>query len=119
MPALPLMMLTMHIPADYQHQTLTRDHVDALPGALVLEFGTGWCGYCRAAQAVIASGMAASAENLSYYKVEDGKGKRLGRSFAVKLWPTLIFIQDGQEVARLVRPEHAEDVRAAANLLQR
>lgn len=36
--------------------------------------------------------------------VEDGKGRPLGRSFRVKLWPTLIFLQDGAEVARVVRP---------------
>ena len=28
----------------------------------------------------------------------------LGRSFRVKLWPTLVFLRDGEEVARLVRP---------------
>src|SRR5690606_10872089 len=28
----------------------------------------------------------------------------LGRSYRVKLWPTLIFLQSGKEVARLVRP---------------
>ena len=37
-------------------------------------------------------------------KVEDGRGKPLGRSFKVKLWPTLIFLKDGVEVERLVRP---------------
>lgn len=104
----------MTIPADYQHQDLTRAEIDALPGALILEFGTGWCGYCRAAQQVIAEGLTAYRHDLAYYKIEDGKGRRLGRSFAVKLWPTLIFIQDGQEVARLVRPADADAVRAAA-----
>ncbi|HEX5514805.1 MAG TPA: thioredoxin family protein, partial [Gammaproteobacteria bacterium] len=37
-------------------------------------------------------------------KIEDGRGRRLGRTFGVKLWPTLIFLRHGQEVARLVRP---------------
>jgi thioredoxin 1 len=36
--------------------------------------------------------------------VEDGPGRALGRAFRVKLWPTLVFLQDGQEVARVVRP---------------
>jgi thioredoxin 1 len=31
----------------------------------------------------------------------------------VKLWPTLVFLRDGREVERLVRPGSADDVRAA------
>lgn len=37
-------------------------------------------------------------------KIEDGKGRPLGRTFRVRLWPTLIFLNSGKEVARLVRP---------------
>ena len=29
--------------------------VDALPGPTLLEFGTPWCGYCRAAQSLLAA----------------------------------------------------------------
>jgi thioredoxin 1 len=39
-----------------------------------------------------------------HIKVEDGPGRPLGRSFRVKLWPTLVFLREGREVARLVRP---------------
>jgi len=28
----------------------------------------------------------------------------------VKLWPTLVFLRDGQEVARLVRPQDAQEI---------
>ena len=38
------------------------------------------------------------------HAVEDGKGRRLGRSYRVKLWPTVIFLRDGVEVDRVVRP---------------
>jgi thioredoxin 1 len=48
-----------------------------------------------------------------HLKVEDGPGKRLGRQFGVKLWPTLIFLRDGQEVCRLVRPARAAEVAQA------
>jgi thioredoxin 1 len=48
-------------------------------------------------------------------KVEDGPGRRLGRSFSVKLWPTLIFMRDGQEIARLVRPDDVESIELALN----
>jgi thioredoxin 1 len=40
--------------------------------------------------------------------IEDGKGKPLGRSFRVKLWPTLVFLRDGQVKKQLARPEPAE-----------
>jgi len=44
--------------------------------------------------------------------------KRLGRCFGVKLWPTFVFLRDGAEVARLVRPRSADDVRDAMNKLR-
>lgn len=90
----------------------TRAEIDELPGATVVEFGTPWCGHCRAAQAVIAPAMAEHS-GVRHLKVEDGSGRPLGRSFGVKLWPTLVFLRDGKEVARLVRPSRLEQVRDA------
>lgn len=87
----------------------TREEVDALPGALVLEFGATWCGICRAARPLIDRALAGRAD-LAHAWIEDGPGKRLGRSFGVKLWPTLIFLRDGREVDRLVRPTSAGQV---------
>jgi thioredoxin 1 len=46
-----------------------------------------------------------------HIKVEDGPGRPLGRSFRVKLWPTLVFLRDGKVVQQLARPG-AADVRA-------
>ena len=89
-----------------------RDDVDALKGATVLEFGTGWCGYCRAAQPLIA-GALAGRTHVRHIKVEDGSGRPLGRSYRVKLWPTLVFLRDGEEVARVVRPRSLEAVKEA------
>ena len=51
--------------------------------------------------------------DVQHVKVEDGSGQRLGRSFGVKLWPTLVFLRDGKEVARTVRPQHANEVQGA------
>ena len=45
-----------------------------------------------------------------HIKVYDNKGKPLGRAFKVKLWPTLILLQDGKEVERIVRPVHVAEV---------
>jgi len=90
----------------------TRSEVDALRGPALLEFGAPWCPHCQAAQPRIAAALA-GAPDLPHLKVEDGKGRRLGRSFQVKLWPTLIFLRDGQEVARLVRPPTSEEISTA------
>ena len=82
---------------------LSRSDVDALPGAALLEFGAAWCGVCRATAPLIASALAEH-PGVRHLKIEDGPGRPLGRSFGVKLWPTLVFLRDGRETARLVRP---------------
>jgi thioredoxin 1 len=90
-----------------------REEVEGMTGTTVLEFGTGWCGYCRAAQPLIAGALTGHEEQVRHIKVEDGPGRPLGRSFRVKLWPTLVFLRDGQEVARVVRPRSMDEVRDA------
>jgi thioredoxin 1 len=94
-----------------------RAALDAMRGPLLLEFGTDWCGFCRAAQPLIAAAFT-DFPDLAHIKVEDGSGRRLGRSFAVKLWPTLVFLRDGEELARLVRPQSEREIRAAMALIQ-
>ncbi|MEC5215522.1 thioredoxin 1 [Actimicrobium sp. GrIS 1.19] len=90
--------------------------VDQFEGACVLDFGTNWCGHCQAAQPLIDAALAAH-PGLRHLKIEDGKGRPLGRSFKVTLWPTLIFLQHGVEVARVVRPTDAQVVRDALLLI--
>lgn len=89
--------------APYASETLSRAEVDALPGSVVLNFGANWCEHCRAAQEPVRQALAEFAQ-VRHIKVEDGAGRPLGRSFKVKLWPTLIFLKDGVEVDRVVRP---------------
>ena len=91
-----------------------REEVDAMPGAVLLEFGTSWCGHCRRAQPLIAEALAAH-PGVRHIKVEDAAGKRLGRSFMVKRWPTLVFLRDGKETARVVRPAEVREIAAALN----
>jgi thioredoxin 1 len=102
------MMLAM----DYAEVEPKRSDVDALAGPTVLEFGSPWCGWCRRAQPLIAKAFAAHPD-VRHIKVADASGRRLGRSFGVKLWPTLVFLRDGRETARLVRPQEADEITRA------
>ncbi|WP_332878520.1 thioredoxin family protein [Massilia sp. S19_KUP03_FR1] len=86
-----------------------RSDVDHYQGAVALDFGTNWCGICQGAASAIEAAIAA-APSVRHLKVEDGPGRPLGRSFKVKLWPTIVVLKDGQEVARVVRPASAQDV---------
>lgn len=96
----------------YSSDAPSRETIDTLPGPAVLQFGTDWCGHCNAAEPLVMEAMAQHT-GVQRIKVEDGSGRPLGRSFKVKLWPTLIFLRDGQEVARLVRPTEVSAVAQA------
>jgi thioredoxin 1 len=102
----------MSFQSQYANPGPSRADVEAVAGPLVLEFGTPWCGWCRAAQPLIAEGFAVH-PHLTHLKVEDGSGRSLGRSFGVKLWPTVLFLKDGREIARLVRLNDVATVRRA------
>ncbi len=95
----------------------TREEIDSLGEPTVLEFGTDWCGYCQDAQPLIAKAFAKH-PRIAHVKVEDGRGRPLGRSFRVKLWPTLVFLKDGKEAARLVRPESVQAIEQAMQKIE-
>ena len=99
----------MALSPTYTADAPSRAEIDALAGPAVVEFGTAWCGWCRAAQPPIASAFEGH-PGVRHLKIEDGPGRPLGRSFGVKLWPTLVFLDHGREVARLVRPAQADAI---------
>jgi thioredoxin 1 len=96
---------------EYSEREPTRTEIDADPGPLVVEFGAPWCGYCQGAQPAIAETMARYPD-VKHVKIYDGRGKPLGRSFRVKLWPTLVLMREGKVLAQTVRPTAAEIERA-------
>ncbi len=96
----------------YRTDGPTRDEIDAMPGAVVIDFGTDGCGYCQAAKPLVENAIA-DFPGIAHVRIEDGKGRPAGRSFGVQLWPTLIFLVDGREVDRVVRPASAAEVSRA------
>ena len=85
--------------------------IEALRGPVLIEFGASWCGYCRSAQPLISKALA-DHPDVQHINIEDGKGRRLGRLYRVTLWPTLVFLRDGEEIDRLVRPDDVNTLRA-------
>ena len=88
-----------------------------MSGAVLLDFGTGWCGHCMAARPAVDAWRDAHPD-LAHLRVEDGRGRPLGRAFRVKLWPTLVLLRDGVEVARVVRPRSRRELDALEEALR-
>jgi len=103
----------MTINEEYAVREPERAEVDMLAGPTMLEFGSPGCGHCRAAQPLLASALAAH-PGVRHIKIADASGRLLGRSFKVKLWPTFVFLCNGHETTRLVRPS---DTNTIANAL--
>lgn len=97
-------------------QEPARADVDALRGVTVLEFGAPWCPHCIAAQPLLEAALSAR-DDVRHLKIEDGSGKPLGRSFRIKLWPSVLVLRDGEELARVVRPTSKEEIERALSLL--
>lgn len=86
-----------------ESQAPTREEIDRTSGLVLLEFGTPWCPHCRALAPTVAGHLDRHPE-VRHFKVEDGPGRPLGRSFQVRMWPNLVFLRDGQVVGQLARP---------------
>jgi thioredoxin 1 len=108
----------MGFTADYSDREPERFEVDAITGPLVVEFGAPWCPHCIERQPILAELLKRFAE-VRHIKIYDGKGQPLGRSFRVKLWPTLVFLREGKVMIQMARPSEAEilDGLNALNLL--
>jgi thioredoxin 1 len=103
------------VETDFTKPEPTREEIDRLPGPVLLEFGTDWCPHCQALQPHLRQLLAAFPQ-VRHIKVEDGKGRPLGRSFRVKLWPNLVFLRAGSVVSQLARPA-PEEARAGFEAL--
>jgi thioredoxin 1 len=99
----------------YTDDAPERAALDATVGSMVVEFGSNGCSICQATQPLISEAM--RSKPLPHLRIQDGRGRRLGRSYGITLWPTLVLLRDGREVGRLVRPGSATDITAALGQL--
>lgn len=95
----------------YREDAPTREEIDQSSGPLLLEFGANWCGHCQSLSPTVET-LLKEFPQVQHLRIADGPGKKLGRSFRVKLWPTLIYLRDGEVVDQLVRPSGEEARRA-------
>ncbi|WP_145087333.1 thioredoxin family protein [Anatilimnocola aggregata] len=105
----------MPISSPYSEIQPARQQLDEGTGLVLLEFGAGWCGHCLALEPAIREVLEKRSDVL-HIRIADGRGKPLGRSFRVKLWPTFIVLHDGHVIAELVRPTDEEVRRTIAAL---
>jgi thioredoxin 1 len=101
----------------YSDNDPRRSEIDAIKGPLLLVFGSNSCSICRATEPLLVEALT-GLDWLTHWKIQDGQGRKLGRTFAVKLWPTLIFIKNGKEIARLVRPDSTTAIQNELALLR-
>lgn len=113
-----LMLRRMAYSAQFTKPEPARDEIDSAPGLVLLEFGTDWCPHCQRIQPILQAELAKHPE-IRHLKIEDGKGRRLGRSFQVKLWPNLVFLRDGKIVTQLARASDSEIEAAFEQLTRR
>lgn len=90
-----------------KEDTLSRADIDALDGTTLVEFGVDWCPHCQAIQEDLKQ-MLKKRPGLRHLKVEDGKGRPLGRSFGVKVWPNFVLMENGKVQKQLARPEKTD-----------
>ena len=105
----------MPFTSEYSDDGPTREEIDQTTGLVVLEFGAGWCGHCLALSPTLEA-LLSQRQDIQHIRIADGRGKRLGRSFRVKLWPTLVLLHDGSAIDQLVRPTPDEVRRAIESL---
>lgn len=96
--------------SNYVKSALTRAQLEQERANVVLNFGVTHCPHC-----VVGNNLAGQA-GLTSVMIEDGPGRKLGRTYGVKLWPTFIALKDGVEVARIVRPTKLSDLTPLLNV---
>jgi thioredoxin 1 len=72
----------------------------------ILYFSAEWCGPCK----TLAPRMERLSNQINYRKIDVDNNQELSSEFSVRNIPTLILIQDGQAINRLVGLQSEQDI---------
>ena len=72
----------------------------------ILYFTGTWCGPCK----VLAPRMERLSNQINYRKIDVDNNQELSSEFSVRNIPTLILIQDGEAINRLVGLQTEQDI---------
>lgn len=89
---------------EWRIESTSREEILSQRGRTLLEFGAAWCPHCVGIQPLLRE-LLQNRPEVNHVKVEDGKGRPLGRAFSVRLWPNLVLVEEGAVVAQWARPD--------------
>ena len=72
----------------------------------ILYFSAEWCGPCK----TLAPRMEKLSNQINYRKIDVDNNQELSSEFGVRNIPTLILIQDGEAINRLVGLQSEQDI---------
>jgi thioredoxin 1 len=72
----------------------------------ILYFSAEWCGPCK----TLAPRMERLSNQINYRKIDVDNNQELSSEFGVRNIPTLILIQDGEAINRLVGLQSEQDI---------
>mgnify|MGYP000583582454 FL=1 len=72
----------------------------------ILYFSAEWCGPCK----TLAPRMERLSNQINYRKIDVDNNQELSSEFSVRNIPTLILIQDGEAINRLVGLQSEQDI---------
>lgn len=84
--------------------------ISAAPLAVV-DFYATWCGPCKMLAPILES-VEKETEGVAFFRIDVDQAPDLARRFGIMSIPTLVFLKDGEEVARTVGVQRKPELTA-------